>query len=909
MRFSANSVRRQTRSVYMRVRALLTHRARERDLAEELQLHIERETERNVSQGVLPANARAAALRMFGNLELLKEQSRDARGTRWFDELRQDTRYAMRDIGRRPMFAALVVATLAVGIGVNSAAFSVLNLLFQPIAVPDAQSVVSLEVSGTARGYRDAFSYDDLRMLRANTPSLRGIAGSSGLIPIIFSRRSAGAVPRDAYATFVSDGYFSLLGGTIIRGRAILSSDNTRENVSSVAVLSGRFWRTEFASDTSVIGQTVTISGLAVQVIGVADESFVGEGFELRTPELWVPAMMRAGVWKVPDSTSTSANTPWLDLIARLAPGSTLQRVQLEVGLLNRQIAKLHNVPDSTVRISAYRPGALGRVTLAERSGALSIGMLAPILILLIACANLTNVMLTRAAARQHELGVRLSLGASRARIVRQLMVESAILACLGAVAGLLLTRQLIAALAVRLFESFGHRDPITAASRIVVDSQVMLVTMLVAVGTVFVVGLLPALRATRLDLAAVLKGEPGGATGGTAAKSGLRNSLVVLQVACSAVLLLVAGSFARSASRTADADVGFDASRVVVAKAYPGMAGHDSVRAREFHRVIAERLQLIPGIASVAEVSQVPFEGIRITGVSSESPAAAAPPMSSLYLQVSPDYFRVLGIPLVGGRVFDRREGTRETEVVIVSEAFAKTMWPGESAIGKRVHSDMSKNGVTVIGVARNVSVSSPGEAAMPVMYAPLLMSGNVLGESGVLIMKTTGNADRVAHAIRQSLRAYDPGVYSSVYTLSTALEQSEFVRAGRSFASGATALGSLALLLAAVGLYGVASFAVSERTREIGIRMALGANRSQVLRDSLLRIGRLALFGLLFGVAGGVMVLLVLRALLSGLAPFSAPAFVGVALLLMSTSLLAAWVPARRASRIDPMVALRRL
>ena len=220
-----------------------------------------------------------------------------------------------------------------------------------------------------------------------------------------------------------------------------------------------------------------------------------------------------------------------------------------------------------------------------------------------------------------------------------------------------------------------------------------------------------------------------------------------------------------------------------------------------------------------------------------------------------------------------------------------------------------MSKNGATVIGVVRNVSVSRPGGATMPVMYLPLLMRGNVLGESDVLVVKTAENADMVADAIRRSLRTYDSSVYSSLYTLSTAIEQSEFVRAGRAFASGATALGSLALLLAAVGLYGVASFAVSQRTREIGIRMTLGANRSQVLRDSLLRIGRLAMFGLLFGAAGGVIVLLGLRALLSGLAPFSAPAFVGVTVLLMLTSLLAAWVPARRASRIDPMVALRRL
>jgi len=909
MIFTANYTARKARSAYMWVRALLTRRARERDLAEELQLHVEREIERNVAQGMLLADARAAALRRFGNVELLKEQSRDARGTRWLDELQQDTRYAIRDIARRPMFAALVIATLAVGIGVNSAAFSVLNLLFQPIAVPDAQSVVSLEVSGTARRYRDAFSYDDLRALRANTPALRGIAASSGLIPVIFSRRVTGAVPRDAYVSFVSDDYFSLLGGRIIRGRAILSSDNASENVSSVAVLSGRFWRTEFGSDTSVIGQTVTISGAAVQVVGVADESFAGEGFELRTPEVWVPAMMRDAVWKDQDSTSTGANIPWLDLTARLALGSSLARAQLELGLLNRQIAQLHNVPDSTVHISAYRPGLLGRVTLAERSGAVSIGMLAPLLILLIACANLTNVMLTRAAARQHELGVRLSLGASRARIVRQLMVESALLASIGAVAGLLLARQLIATFAARLFESFGHRDPVTAASRVAVDAKVMFVTMLVAIATVFVVGMLPALRATRLDLAAVLKGEPGGATGGTAAKSRLRNALVVVQVACSAVLLLVAGSFTRSASLTADADVGFDASRVVVAKAFPAMAGHDATRAREFHRVIAERLEQVPGVSEMAEVSRVPFEGIMVTGASAESAVSAVRPVSSLFLQVSPEYFRVLGIPVVSGRVFNRSEGTSEPEVVMVSEAFAMALWPGENAIGKRIKSGMSKTGVTVIGVVRNVSVSSPGEATVPVMYAPLLVGGNVLGESGVLIIKTTGNASVVAAAIGRNLRSYDPSVYSSVYTLSNAIQKSEFVRAGRSFASGATALGSIALLLAAVGLYGVASFAVSQRTREIGIRMALGANRSQVLRDSLLRTGRLAMFGLLFGAAGGVIVLLGLRALLSGLAPFSAPAFVGVTMLLMLTSLLAAWVPARRASRIDPMVALRRL
>ncbi|MEO7998688.1 MAG: FtsX-like permease family protein, partial [Gemmatimonadaceae bacterium] len=580
---------------------------------------------------------------------------------------------------------------------------------------------------------------------------------------------------------------------------------------------------------------------------------------------------------------------------------------KLELSSLNRQVARLHDVPDSTVRISAYRPGALGRVTLVERSGALSLGMLAPLLILLIACANLTNVMLTRAAARQHEIGVRLSLGAGRARIVRQLLVESALLALTGAAAGLLITRVLISILAVRLFESFGHRDPITAASRIVVDSHVLLATLLVAIGTVLVVGLLPALRATRLDLTSVLKSDSGGTTGGSAQRSRLRNALVVVQVACSAVLLLVAGSFARSATRTADADVGFDASHVVVSKTFPTSTNRDSARAREVHRAIAERLQLMPAITDIAETSTVPFEGFMITAVSKAEAPTAARKTPTLFVQVSPNFFNVLGIPLTGGRVFTRSEGTEKPDVVMVSEAFAKALWPGESAIGKRLSSEFTASGATVIGIVRNVSLASPGETAMPVLYAPLLMTGNTPGESGVLIMKTAGNADVISGAIQNSIRAYDPSVYASVYTLSSAISKSEFVRAGRSFATGASALGSLALLLAAVGLYGVAAFAVAQRTREIGIRMALGASRSKVLRDSLLRIGRLATWGILFGAVGGTFVLLGLRALLSGLAPFSAPAFVGVMLLLMLTSLLAAWVPSRRASRIDPMVALR--
>jgi predicted permease len=511
MRKSMAYLGRMARSVYLWFRAVITRRARERDLAEELHLHIERETERNIEQGMTPAAARAEAHRTFGNVELIKEYSRDARGTRWLDELRQDTRYAFRDMARRPMFAALVVATLAVGIGVNSAAFSVLNLLFQPIAVPDPSSVVSLDLNGAGgRRFRDQFSYQDLRVLRTSVPSLRGLVGSSGLVRIIFSRRSAEAVPRDASISFVSDDYFSLLGGKMVLGRAILASDNESEGASRVAVLSGRFWESEFGGDSGVIGQTVTISETAVQVIGVANNTFAGEGFELRAPDVWVPAMMRQYVWRDRDSTVTAANAPWLDLTGRLAPDATLERLKLEVGALNGQIAALHQVPDSAVGMSAYRPGALGRVTLAERSGALSIGMFAPVLILLIACANLTNVMLTRAASRQHELGVRISLGASRARIVRQLMVESAVLAIAGSLIGLFITRVLISALAVRLFASFGHGDPVTAATRIVVDANVLLATVVVATATVFVVGMLPALRATRLDLNNVLKGEGG---------------------------------------------------------------------------------------------------------------------------------------------------------------------------------------------------------------------------------------------------------------------------------------------------------------------------------------------------------------------------------------------------------------
>lgn len=906
MRFSPSRIARLSRRAYQWVRALLTRRARERDLAEELQLHLDRETERQMSMGLSADEARAAALRLFGNVELLKEQSRDARGTRWVDEVRQDTHYALRDMRRRPLFAALVIATLAIGIGVNSAAFTVVNLLFQPMAVPDPGSVVALEVSGIARRFRDSFSYEDLQLLRAKVPSLRAIAGSSGPITVIFSRRSAQAMPRDAFASFVSDDYFALLGGTMQLGRAIQAADNRAEGVSPVAVLSGRFWKSEFGADSAVLGQIVNISGASFEIVGVANETFVGEGFELQSPDVWVPAMMRRAVWQDEDSTTTSTNIPWLNLTARLSAESSLDRVKVEVASLNRQIAALHSVPDSAVRIGAYRPGALGKVTLVEQAGALSIGMLAPVLILLIACANLTNVMLTRAAARQHEFGVRLSLGAGRARIIRQLLVESALLAFAGAIVGLFITRALVSALSVRIFESFGHRDPVTAASRIVVDGHVLTMTLMIAIGTVFLVGLLPALRATRMDLNRVLRNESAGATGG-AGTSRLRNTLVVVQVTCSAILLLVAGAFARSTSQTGDANVGFDASNVIVAKSYLTTSYGDSIRARMVHGEIAERIRLTPTVTDIAETSAVPFEGIMITQVSRADVSTTTRPSPTMFLQVSSNFFAVLGIPIVSGRTFDRTNDKESPDVVIVSEGLARTLWPGENAVGKRLNSEFVQAGAVVIGVARDVSLSNPGETKIPALYAPLVTFGRALGESGVLLAKTTGDPESVASTVLNSIRAYDPTLYASSYTLKTAIEKSEFVRAGHSFATGASALGGLALLLAAVGLYGVAAFAVAQRTREIGIRMALGANRSTVLIDSLMRMTRLALFGIAYGAVGGIIVLLGLRAILSGLAKFSAAAFVGVMLLILVTSLFAAWIASRRASRIDPMAALR--
>ncbi len=901
-------VARQFRRMFMFARAVVTRRARERDLREELSLHVEREVERNVLSGMSPADARAQAMRDFGNVELLKEHSRDARGTRWLDELRQDTRYAFNDIVKRPFLAALIIATLTIGIGVNASALSVLNLLFQPIAVPDAKSVVGIEISRNPQRFRDQFSYKDLRLLREKVPSLRGITGSSGLIPVILSRRTPQATPRDGFISFVADDYFSLLGGKIVSGRAIDASDNLAPLASPVAVLGGRYWRTEFGSDTGIVGQMISVNGVSMQVIGVADESFAGEGFELRTPEVWVPAMMRDAIWRSTDSTSTAENIAWLDLTARLGTHGTMARAQLELSALNRQIARLHNVADSMISIRTYRPGALGQVSLAERTGAASIGMLAPLLILLIACANLTNVMLTRAAARQHEFGVRMSLGASRARLIRQLLVESAVFAAIGSVCGLLLTRILIAVSARRLFENFGHRDPITAASRIVIDSHVLTVTMLVALGTVFVVGLIPALRTTRVDLNSVLKAESGAAAGTSPSKSRLRNSLVVLQVACSVVLLLVAGSFARSATRTTDSDVGFDASHLIVAKLFAKVGGLDSLQARAYFGAVAQRITLIPAITTVAEVSNVPFEGMMISGLSHEGAGANAHVEHSLYNNVSPDYFRAMGVQLVRGRFFDASECTDDASVLVISESMASAMWPGEDAIGKRVKSEYTGKGATIIGVVRNVSLSHPGEEYLPATYAPLNMTGNVLGESGMLILRTNGNAAAVTDMLRRTIRDIDPSIYTSVFTLSDAIENSEFARAGRSFAAGAAALGTLALLLASVGLYGVAAFAVTQRTREIGIRMALGARQSDVLRDSLVRMSRLSLYGLLFGSIVGVIVLLGLRALLSGLSTFNVLSFVGVLALLLVTSLIATWVPARRASRIDPMVALRR-
>lgn len=815
--------------------------------------------------------------------------------------LRQDFRYAVRTLLKRPGFVVLAVLSLGLGIGANTAIFSLVNLvLFRPLPVAAPEQLYSVAVRGRDDGVL-AFSYPNYVDFRDRNEVLAGLIVHR-FAPMSLSRNGQN---ERVWGYLVSGNYFDVLGVKAALGRTFTSDDDRTKLASPVAVLSYGCWRRRFGGDPSVVGRDVLINSHSFKVVGVAPEGFVGTEM-IYTPEIWVPMMMQP--WIEPSYNWLDARgTQNIFATGRLKPGVTRAQAEASLNLLAAQLGREYPDENEGQRIELVSPGF---IIPALRSGFVSFSwvlMAAVGLVLLIACTNLANLLLARAAERRREVAVRLALGASRWRIVRQLLTESLLLAVVGGAVGV--------ALAVWMLDLVAAFQPpvdfpLTVDLR--VDWRVLAFAFLASLVTGVLFGLAPALQAAKTELVSALKDA---ALQSGMRRSRLRSGLVVAQLAFSLVLLVAAGLVVRALQQVQTMSPGFDVRNGLLASVDLGLQGYDQARGLNFQRQLVERVEVLPGVKAAALTSFVPLSlnySATSIFVEGQAPVRGANVPTAMYASVSPRYFEAMGIALARGREFTAQDNEQSTRVAVVNETFARKFFPGanavERAIGKRVSSrGVDGPFVQIVGVARDGKYFHIGEDDRPFIYYPLRQEYEA---SVTLVVRSSGEPQALIGAVRGEVQKLDANLpVFGVKTMAEHLGLSYFP--ARVAAALLSSFGLLALALAGIGIYGVTSYAVAQRTREIGVRVALGARRRDVLRlvlgQGMVLIGIGLVAGLVVGLAAAFALTRLMTNVLYGVSLTDPLVFALVVLLLVGVALAACLVPARRATKIDPMVALR--
>jgi predicted permease len=807
----------------------------------------------------------------------------------------QDVRYSLRRIAKAPGFAAIAILTLALGIGANTTIFSWINsTLLNP--VPGLSSPSEMVALSLGRGLENPFpfTYPDVEAMRDGQQSFVGITAAN-MTPMSLTGKGK---PERVWGMLASANYFDVLGVRPILGRGFLPAEDQKPGGAPVAVISYRMWQTHFGANPDVLGQTIEINQHPYTIVGVTPPVFQGSQTGMRS-EIWVPIMMDTQL--LPQgSLLHDHHYFWLFVMGRLKPGVQPEQAQEEMTvLLKREVKNYpeeHRGHDSVTVYQLWR-SPFG----ANQFLSTLLPMLMSIagLVLLLACANVANLMLVRSVARRREIAIRMSLGASRWRLVRQLLVESLILALAGGVVALLITSW-----TAGTFMKFIPTTDFPISLGIRVDRAVLLATFVISVLTGAIFGILPAFRASSEAPVGVLKEDTGSASGGLR-RARLASGLVVAQISLSLLLLVCAGLFIRSFLSAQQINTGFNSHNVLMASYDLFTAGYSNEKGAEIDRQLVERLEALPGTQSVALSDRVPlgFGG----GSTSVKPEGYVPQanesMETQVAIITPNYFRTLQIPMVKGRDFTLQDTMSSQRVVIVSETFVNRYWPNQEALGKQLNSDLTHEWFTVVGVARDSKVNGLNEKPTPFVYLPQYQ---VYKSTMIVIARTTGDPLAFSKTVEKTIHELNPDLV--VFDVTTLELREQFASFGQRVAGTFVgAFGLVALVLAAVGIYGVTAYTTRQRTHEIGIRMALGASKQDILRLVLARGLWLTLAGVALGLAAAFALTRYLGSLLLGVTSTDALTFSSVAILLCAVALFACFIPARRAMRVDPMVALR--
>jgi len=854
----------------------------DREFDVEMATHIELAAEENLRRGMTPNEARRQALIQFGGMEQMREQHRETRGLPGLETLMQDLRYAFRTLRRDMGSTVFAILIAGIGIGASSTIFSVVNtMLLRPLPFRDPGRLVW--ISNGENYSTQTEHYSDLRKMNESFTDLAGWSGTytSGNMEL-----TGTGEPERITGVPVSENFFTLLGVEPAIGRSFTKEEcHGRYSAPPAMLLSYNFWRTRFTADPNLVGRTLTLNGQPVTVIGILPASF-------NFASVFAPAIS-VGVfvpWPLTDDTKPRGNT--MAIVGRLKPGVTVQAAQAEFSVLGKELERQHAERNPIrPRLAPLEDHVSGQVRPALVVLICAVGV-----VMLIVCANLSHLQMARMGTRQKEMAIRAALGAGRFRLLRQVLTESITLSCCGALLGLLLT--LAGTRGLAHFNTFSI--PLLESVR--VDGSTLGFTLLVAVASGVLFGLAPALQVPAWKIREGLQ-DSGHGSSGSRRHGWFRDGLVVSEFALACVLLVGAALLIQSFLRVLDVNLGFQPERAAALRVDPSFKLSSLAQQNAFIDDVLSHARSVPGIAAAGITDVLPLAGDRSWEVSAQGRAydkVHYPPEAFIRV-VSDGYFEALGIPLKSGREFTESDGPSSEPVVMVNETLARTLWPGQEAIGQMVTQD---GGRRVIGVVADVHHGGPERLGGNEMYLPMRQTGDYAAMR--LVVRTALPPDSLAAGMRTALRPIDPNLpVTEFQTLKGLVER--VVSPRRFLVILLTGFAGFALLLAALGIYALISYSVDQRRREIGICMALGASEGLVQREVLTKTLRLALAGVALGTLVSFAFTRWIESLLFGTTPTDPAVFSGAILILCSAALVAGYIPARRASRIDPMVALR--